>query len=135
MATIGCTLIQKSWGISCDVMLSFDQGNQFGRWDRLKNPVRPPTKYVPSLQFGLEGDLVQARDVYKGKEQQFMSLYPPRTWADDPHKASSPAHVHIFCGPWSSVIERVSCGNFVSGEAILWRTREPLEFELWFACS
>ncbi|HMS09947.1 MAG TPA: hypothetical protein PKE66_10720 [Pyrinomonadaceae bacterium] len=135
MVTIGCTLIQKSWGLSCDVMLAYDQGNWLGRWDRLKHPVRPPTKFVPSLQFGTEGDLVQARDTYKGKERSFMSLYPPRTWAADPNKAASPAHVHIFCGTWSSVIERVGCGNFVSGEAILWRTREPIEFELWFACS
>ena len=51
MATIGCTLIQKSWG---------DQANWLGRWDRLKHPVRPPGKYVPSLQFGRDGDLVEA---------------------------------------------------------------------------
>lgn len=134
MATIGCTLIQKSWGISCDVMLTYDQSNWLGKWERLTKPVRPPGKYVSSLQFGRDGDLVEARDVYNGKDRTFMSLYAPRTWEADPSKAAAPAHVHIFCGSWSSVVERVGCGGFLSGEGLLWRTREPIEFELWFAC-
>ena len=46
MATIGYALIQKSRGISCDVMLTYDQANWLGKWERLTNPVRPPGKYA-----------------------------------------------------------------------------------------
>jgi hypothetical protein len=134
MASIGCTLVNKNRGVYCEVSLTYSQGQYIGRWDRLKNSVRSPGKYTKNLDFGDSGELVQSRDSVDGKDKSFMSIYAPGAVSGMRDQSITPPIVHIFCGSWDTVIERVTCGTFVSGKAMLYRTREDIEFELWYGC-
>lgn len=136
MQSIGCTLVNKDHGISCDLSLTYKAGT-IGRWDRLKTPVRPPGKYANNLNFGDRGEMVQAEGSLDGKHYPaFMTLFDPGAWPKGQGSSNTPPIVYIFCGSWDTVIERVTCGSFISGKAILWRAaRMDIEFELWYGCG
>src|SRR5687768_11606794 len=131
MQSIGCTLINKGHGISCDLSLTYNVGTKIGVWDRLKTPVRG--KYANNLNFGDSGELIQSVQS-STNDRSFMSIYDPGAVSKMKEQTITPPIVHIFCGSWDTVIERVTCGTFVSGKAMLWRSREDIEFELWYGC-
>lgn len=137
MPNFGCTLIQKERGLGCDIEIAWDFGKKRGTWKRLKNSVRPITRNVKTLNFGETGDVLEAQDQVDGKETFALSLYEPGEAANAAagRSTSTQAHVHILCGDAKSIFERVTCGNFVRGKAILWRARENAEYELWFSCA
>ena len=137
MQSIGCTLINKDHGISCDLSLSYKIGEQTGQWDRLKTSLRPPGKYSNNMNFGDTGQMAQAQGDIDGKHiPAFITLFDPGAWPKGEATSRTPPIVYIFCGSWDTVIERVTCGGFVSGKAILFRsTRMDIEFELWYGCA
>ena len=134
MPNLGCTLIQKDRGLGCDLEITWDFGKKSGTWKRLKQSARPATRNVKALNFGESGDVLQFRDIH-GDGAVGLSLYDSGAAANVAAGGStgSQAHVHIICGDAKSVIGRVAMGNLLSGKAILWRTRENAEYELWFS--
>lgn len=137
MPNLGCTIIQKDRGLGCDVEITWDFGKKSGTWKRLKQSARPISRNVKALNFGETGDVIQSIDRTNGNETFALSLYDTGAAANVAagRSTGSQAHVHIVCGDAKSVFERVTCGSFLSGKAILWRTRENAEYEFWFSCS
>ncbi len=134
MPNLGCTIIQKEKGLGCEVEITWDLGKKSGTWKRIKESARPITRNVKALNFGESGDVLQSQDT-QGSGAVGLSLYDAGAAANVAAKGStgSLAHVHIICGDPKSVVGRVAMGNLLSGKAILWRTRENAEYELWFS--
>lgn len=137
MSNLGCTIIQKERGLACDLSITWDFQKKRGVWTKLKTAVRPLTRKSTAFSIVDKGDVTESTDIWDGKEIWALSIYPPGAQANADASGSTgmPALFHLICGDAKSVYERVTCGNFLSGKALIWRTRENGEFEFWFGCS
>ena len=136
MPNIGCTITSTARGIYGDFSITWDFGKNVGSWERLDRVTRTRRNYTKTLDFGERGDLFEAQDYWKGNYRHMLSLYPPGARQNFETKNSTgvPAFVHIFCGSAQHIFEKVTCGNFLSGEVLIWRLREKAEYEFWYGC-